>query len=64
MQNIMYRPPVAATSRSTGAFEQGQQKGSLLMNGLLLLVSIPAALLTFMILIAMVPVHYLGIWLK
>lgn len=62
MQNIMYRPPVAAASRSTGAFEQGE--GSLLMNGLLLLVSIPAALLTFLILIAMVPVRYLGIWLK
>lgn len=64
MQNTMHKPPVVAASRSTGVLEQEEQKGSLLINGLLLLVSLPAALLTFLILIAMVPVRFLGIWLK
>ncbi|MCB9307390.1 MAG: hypothetical protein H6565_12410 [Lewinellaceae bacterium] len=62
MQKIIKNPilapgPVELVRQSGG-------NGSFVMNGLLLLVSIPAAVITFAILVAMLPVRFFGTLLK
>lgn len=61
MQKIIQEP--VFTSRSV-QFQEPPRSSGFLLNGLLLLVSVPAAVITFAILVAMVPVRILGTWFK
>lgn len=62
MQNTIQKP--AFISRPVQVQSRQQASGGLFMNGLLLLVSIPAAIITLAILVAMVPVRILGTLFK